>query len=106
MKNYQENYELWLNSPVLSEDEREQLRSIADNEELKELRFAAPMDFGTAGLRSTMYMGPGCMNVFTVAQTTQAIAELITLPSPAWLYIALTYAITSLFSEVKESITV
>ena len=77
MKNYQENYELWLNSPVLSEDEREQLRSIADNEELKELRFAAPMDFGTAGLRSTMYMGIGCMNIYTVMQTTRGIAALV-----------------------------
>ena len=35
------------------------------------------MDFGTAGLRSTMNMGIGCMNRFTVAQTTRGIAALV-----------------------------
>ena len=35
------------------------------------------MSFGTAGLRSTMYMGIGCMNRFTVAQTTRALAALV-----------------------------
>ena len=35
------------------------------------------MDFGTAGLRSTMNVGIGCMNRFTVAQTTRGIAALI-----------------------------
>ena len=51
--------------------------SIANNEEAKALRFSAPMDFGTAGLRSTMYMGIGSMNRYTVAQTTRGIAALI-----------------------------
>jgi phosphoglucomutase len=77
MKNYQVEFERWLNSPALSEEQKAELLTIADNEELKEFRFGMNMDFGTAGLRSTMYMGPACMNVFTVAQTTQAIAELI-----------------------------
>ena len=35
------------------------------------------MSFVTAGLRSTMYMGIGCMNRFTVAATTRGIAELV-----------------------------
>ena len=34
--------------------EKEELISIADNENTKAMRFSAPMDFGTAGLRSTM----------------------------------------------------
>ncbi|MBO5790805.1 MAG: phospho-sugar mutase, partial [Clostridia bacterium] len=41
------------------------------------LYFSAPMSFGTAGLRSVMDLGPGCMNVYTVSHITQAIAELI-----------------------------
>ena len=77
MKEYQKLYNLWLNSTELTEDERSELNSISSDEELKELRFGAPMDFGTAGLRSTMYMGIGCMNRFTVAQTTRGIAALI-----------------------------
>ena len=74
---YNREYERWLNSSVLTEEEHAELVSIATNEEAKALRFTAPMDFGTAGLRSTMYMGIGSMNRFTVAQTTRGIAALI-----------------------------
>ncbi len=77
MKNYQVEYDKWLASDKLTEEERSELSSISNDEETKELRFGAPMDFGTAGLRSTMYMGIGCMNRFTVAHTTRGIAALI-----------------------------
>ena len=77
MKNYEFEYQRWLASSVLTESERAELVSIKDDEEAKALRFTAPMDFGTAGLRSTMYMGVGCMNRFTVAHTTRGIAKLI-----------------------------
>ena len=77
MKNYLEEYGRWLNSAVLTEEERRELLSIKDSESDIALRFTAPMDFGTAGLRSTMYMGIGCMNRFTVAQATRGIAALV-----------------------------
>ena len=74
---YNKEFERWLVSGVLTEAEISELESIKNNEELKALRFSSPMDFGTAGLRSTMYMGIGCMNRFTVAQTTRGIAALV-----------------------------
>ena len=74
---YNIEYQRWLNSSVLTDEEKAELVSIANNEEAKALRFSAPMDFGTAGLRSTMYMGIGSMNGYTVAQTTRGIAALI-----------------------------
>ena len=77
MKNYQIEFDKWINSDVLNAEEKAELLSIKNDEETKELRFAAPMDFGTGGLRSTMYMGIGCMNRFTVAHTTRGIAALI-----------------------------
>ena len=77
MKNYNTEYERWLNSSELTDAERYELLAIANKEDLKELRFSAPMSFGTAGLRSDMYMGIGCMNRFTVAWTTRGIASLI-----------------------------
>ena len=77
MNGYTKEYERWLASEALTDSERKELLSIATDEEAKALRFTAPMDFGTAGLRSTMYMGIGCMNRFTVAQTTRGIAALI-----------------------------
>ena len=70
-------FEKWLVSDALNENEREELLLIKNDEEAKALRFSAPMDFGTAGLRSTMNMGIGCMNRFTVAQTTRGIAALV-----------------------------
>ena len=77
MKGYLDEYNRWLDSDKLTESERAELISIKNDENTMELRFASPMDFGTAGLRSTMYMGIGCMNRFTVAQTTRGIAALV-----------------------------
>ena len=77
MKSYETEYERWLSSDKLSDAEREELISIANDEEAKALRFTAPMDFGTAGLRSVMNVGIGSMNRFTVAHTTRGIAALI-----------------------------
>ena len=77
MKNYQLEFDKWLASDTLTAEEKAEILSIQSDEETKELRFGAPMDFGTAGLRSTMYMGIGCMNRFTVAHTTRGIAALI-----------------------------
>lgn len=77
MINYETEFKRWLDFDGLTEKERLELRQIESDEEAKQLRFASSMDFGTAGLRSTMYMGIGCMNRFTVAQTTRGIAALI-----------------------------
>ena len=77
MQTYEVEYQKWLGSDALNDKEIFELESIRNNEEAKALRFSAPMDFGTAGLRSTMYMGIGCMNRFTVAQTTRGIAALV-----------------------------
>ena len=77
MASYRTEYDRWLSSGLLDETQMAEMTEIRDEEDVLKLRFGMKMDFGTAGLRSTMNMGPGCMNVFTVAQTTQAIAELI-----------------------------
>ena len=77
MRNYNEEFKRWLEFDGLTDEEHCELLKIENDDEKKQLRFASPMDFGTAGLRSTMYMGIGCMNRFTVAQTTRGIAALI-----------------------------
>ena len=79
MKNYEAEYQRWLDSSALTAEEKEELLAISDNDEAKELRFSSLMDFGTAGLRSTMYLGTANMNRFTVAQTTRGIAALVKL---------------------------
>ena len=75
--NYLENYKLWLDSPVITESERQELLDIADNDDELKLRFTSGLTFGTAGLRGTMKTGMNAMNVYTVAQATQGLATLI-----------------------------
>ena len=77
MENFLENYQRWLNCPVLTDEEKRELQSIAnDNDEIK-IRFSSSLTFGTAGLRGTMKVGMNAMNVYTVAQATQGLANLI-----------------------------
>ena len=75
--NYIDNYNLWLNSPALTEAEKQELRDIADNDDEIKIRFTSGLTFGTAGLRGTMKTGLNAMNVYTVAQATQGLATLI-----------------------------
>ncbi len=77
MELYTKEYEKWLNSSLLSEDEKMELSEIANDEkEIKE-RFYSSLEFGTAGLRGKMRLGTNAMNRFTVAQATQGLANLI-----------------------------
>ena len=47
-----------------------------DPEEIKD-RFAAPLAFGTAGMRGTVGLGTFRMNIYTVARATGGLAEFI-----------------------------
>ena len=77
MYSYSQEYQNWLGSSLLSEDEKAELLSIAENDnEIKE-RFYTSLEFGTAGLRGKMRLGTNAMNRFTVAQATQGLANLI-----------------------------
>ena len=77
MEKYLENYQSWLNCPVLTEAERSELRAIENDTDEIKLRFSSSLTFGTAGLRGTMKVGMNAMNVYTVAQATQGLANLI-----------------------------
>ncbi|MGI5930206.1 phospho-sugar mutase [Pseudoflavonifractor sp.] len=79
---YRDMYEKWLGSPALSEAEKDELRSIANDEKEIESRFFAPLEFGTAGLRGTMCVGLHQMNVHVIRHATQAFAEVIKAEGP------------------------
>ncbi|MBQ9392888.1 MAG: phospho-sugar mutase, partial [Oscillospiraceae bacterium] len=74
---YRREYEKWLQSPAITETEREELRAIAGDEKEIESRFFAPLEFGTAGLRGTMKMGLHQMNVYVIRWATQGFAQII-----------------------------
>lgn len=71
--NYRQEYEKWLASPALSEDERNELKAIANDEKEIENRFYGPLEFGTAGLRGTMYVGLHNLNRHVIRWATQAL---------------------------------
>ncbi|MBE7002808.1 MAG: phospho-sugar mutase, partial [Ruminococcaceae bacterium] len=74
---YRKEYEKWLASPALSDDERAELKAIAGDEKEIENRFYGPLEFGTAGLRGTMYVGLHNMNRHVIAWATQGFADVI-----------------------------
>ena len=74
---YRKEYEKWLASPALSEDERNELKAIANDEKEIENRFYGPLEFGTAGLRGTMYVGLHNMNRHVIRWATQGFANVI-----------------------------
>lgn len=77
MEKYLENYHRWLSSDALSQEEKNELREIADRDDEIKFRFSSGLTFGTAGLRGVMKVGMNAMNVHTVAQATQGLAALI-----------------------------
>lgn len=72
--NYKEKYNEWLNSKVISESVKEELRGITDEKELED-RFYKELDFGTGGLRGVIGYGSNRMNVYTVSKATQGFAN-------------------------------
>ena len=74
---YRENYENWLNSPALSQEEKAELEAIRGDEKEIESRFFDQLAFGTAGLRGTMGVGLYRMNVHVIRHATQAFAQVI-----------------------------
>ena len=77
MRNFKEEFEHWLDSPSLSEQEWAELDSIRNDEKKIENRFFAPLEFGTAGLRGTMKVGLHHMNIHIIRHATQAFANVI-----------------------------
>lgn len=77
MSTYIDNYNSWLTSGCLSQEEIAELESLKDNDKEIRERFAIGLAFGTAGLRGTMKVGMNAMNVHTVALATQGLANYI-----------------------------
>ena len=74
---FMKEYEKWLSSPALSQDERAELEAIRSDPKEIEARFYGPLEFGTAGLRGTMYTGLHNMNIHVIRWATQGFADVI-----------------------------
>lgn len=74
---FMREYEKWLNSPALSQAEKDELSALKNDAKEIEARFYGPLEFGTAGLRGIMAVGLHNMNVHVIRHATQAFAQVI-----------------------------
>ena len=77
MSNFMEEYKKWLDDPYFDEETRAELGSIKDDEKEIEDRFYRSLEFGTGGLRGVRGAGTNRMNIYTVRQATQGLANYI-----------------------------
>lgn len=68
-------YQLWLDNAVADPDLITELKEIAGDDEAILDRFYRCLEFGTAGLRGVIGAGTNRMNVYTVGQATQGLAD-------------------------------
>ncbi len=72
---YREAYRAWCESPALTDEEHAALAAL-DEKEIED-RFFSLLEFGTAGLRGVVGLGPRRMNVYVIRHATQAFAQVI-----------------------------
>lgn len=72
-----EKYELWLKNAVKDPDLIKELEKIKGDENAVNDAFYTDLEFGTAGLRGVIGAGCNRMNVYTVAQATQGLAQYV-----------------------------
>jgi len=77
MSDYMAEFKKWASYENLDDELKAELDGIKDNDEEIKERFSAPLSFGTAGLRGIIRAGINGMNIYTVAQATQGLAELV-----------------------------
>ena len=75
--NYKQEYEKWCTDPYFDEATKQELNELKGNETEIEDRFYRNLEFGTGGLRGVIGAGTNRMNIYTVRQATQGLANYI-----------------------------
>ena len=74
---FRAEYEKWCTDPYFDEATRAELKALEGNDKEIEDRFYRTLEFGTAGLRGVIGAGTNRMNIYTVRQATQGLANYI-----------------------------
>lgn len=74
---YQEIYKKWCTDPYFDAQTQEELKKLEGNEKEIEDRFYRQLELGTGGLRGMIGAGTNRMNIYTVRQATQGLANYI-----------------------------
>ena len=69
-----EKYLLWCQKATNDIDLVNELKAMANDEELINDAFYTELEFGTAGLRGVIGAGTNRMNIYTVGQASQGLA--------------------------------
>ena len=73
----QEKYLLWCEKATKDPDLVKELKEMAGNNELISDAFYKNLEFGTAGLRGVIGAGTNRMNIYTVSQASQGLADYV-----------------------------
>jgi phosphoglucomutase len=73
---YRQKYELWLESPYIDENTKQELENIKEEKDIED-RFYKELEFGTGGLRGVIGAGSNRMNIYTVGKATQGLADYV-----------------------------
>lgn len=74
---WKEEYKKWMQSTLLTKEEKAELESISSDEKEIENRFYTDLSFGTAGMRGIRGVGRNRMNRYNVGKATQGLANYI-----------------------------
>lgn len=75
--NYREVYTQWCEDAYFDAETRAELKALAGDEKEIEDRFYRQLEFGTGGLRGVIGAGTNRMNIYTVRQATQGLANYV-----------------------------
>jgi phosphoglucomutase len=77
LQEVQSKAQTWLDSPVIDDTTKDDIKSLLDAEDSKPLidNFYKDLEFGTGGLRGIMGAGSNCMNKYTVGVATQGLSN-------------------------------
>ena len=74
---YKKEYEKWCTDSYFDDETRNELLAIKDDDKEIKDRFYRRLEFGTGGLRGVIGAGTNRMNIYTVRQATQGLANYI-----------------------------
>lgn len=74
---YKKEYEKWCTDSYFDDETRNELLAIKDDDKEIKDRFYRRLEFGTGGLRGIIGAGTNRMNIYTVRQATQGLANYI-----------------------------
>ncbi len=77
MVNYKDEYKKWCTDSYFDDATKAELKALEGNEAEIEDRFYRQLEFGTGGLRGVIGAGTNRMNIYTVRQATQGLANYI-----------------------------